>query len=236
MRCDFPRRPRSQQGQQQQDEAAVEAAEAAAEPRLEEAASAEAQAVTGPKEEVEPQLPPPQHPTIRASASSSSVESTGSGPESAGSGPDNNKGDDSDSGMSGRQGQPDPEPEKGGAASAGNNEDYQVYFYDPKDVATLNKVPPPEPAPKETPAPHAPPVNKKHTGLGIYILGANGQRLDVFRNLRHTIEDPWEVLFMRAEGIHAHGYHAHACQVCWLVPSLNAINDTLSLQYKGHHF
>ena len=55
--------------------------------------------------------------------------------------------------------------------------------------------------------------SRKYCSLGIYVLGPNGQKLDVFRNLRQNIEDPWEVLFMRAEGIHAHGYQAHACQM-----------------------
>ena len=38
----------------------------------------------------------------------------------------------------------------------------------------------------------------------------NAPGIDVFRNLRRQIDDSWEVLFMRAEGIHAHGYHDKA--------------------------
>ena len=38
------------------------------------------------------------------------------------------------------------------------------------------------------------------------------EEVDIFKNLRR-IEDPWEILFMRAEGIHAHGYQSHACEM-----------------------
>jgi hypothetical protein len=38
------------------------------------------------------------------------------------------------------------------------------------------------------------------------------EEVDIFRNLRR-IDDPWEILFMRAEGIHAHGYQSHACDM-----------------------
>ena len=122
-----------------------------------------------------------------------------------------------------------PEPEKErplvdkceGGGRGGLAEDYQVYFYDPKDAATLSKVTtaPPTTTPKESTAPPTAPSvvesrnSRKYCSLGIYVLGANGQKLDVFRNLRQNIEDPWEVFFMRAEGIHAHGYQAHACQM-----------------------
>lgn len=42
---------------------------------------------------------------------------------------------------------------------------------------------------------------------------ATSSGIDVFRNLRQAITDPWEVLFLRTEGIHAHGYHREACQM-----------------------
>ena len=41
----------------------------------------------------------------------------------------------------------------------------------------------------------------------------NKHNIDVFRNLRRNISDPWEVLFMRAEGLHAHGHHREASQI-----------------------
>ena len=74
LRCDFPRRPRSQQGQQEQQHQAAAAAAGSPE---------DSQGETGSKETKEQQQPGAQqpanagHPTIRASASSSSVESTG---------------------------------------------------------------------------------------------------------------------------------------------------------------
>ena len=102
-----------------------------------------------------------------------------------------------------------------------------MYYYDQKAVEAVNKLPQQQQQASSAPtAPteEQPSTSSQHSakkssgtvgggGLGIYVIAANGQKLDVFRNLRQTISDPWEVLFMRAEGIHAHGYHAHACQV-----------------------
>ena len=81
------------------------------------------------------------------------------------------------------------DPEDGDDASKEDN-NYEVYYYDPKDT-------------------------KSSSDLGSN-LGKNKitDRPDVFKNLR-TIEDldKFEVLFMRAEGIYAHGYHSHACKM-----------------------
>ena len=68
-----------------------------------------------------------------------------------------------------------------------HDDQYRVYFYDPKT-----------------------PVNPLNSASGNKD---DKENVDVFRNLRTNIEDPWEVLFMRAEGIHAHGYHNHACSM-----------------------
>ena len=59
-----------------------------------------------------------------------------------------------------------------------------------------------------------PPFQLRHSASSSSNSGGNssggGSSLpppsEVFRNLRRSIEDEWEVLFMRAEGIHAHGY------------------------------
>ena len=38
--------------------------------------------------------------------------------------------------------------------------------------------------------------------------------MDFFKNLRTMDDlDRFEILFMRAEGIYAHGYHSHACKM-----------------------
>ena len=38
------------------------------------------------------------------------------------------------------------------------------------------------------------------------------EEVDIFKNLRKPA-DAWEILFMRAEGIHAHGYQSHAAEM-----------------------
>ena len=39
-------------------------------------------------------------------------------------------------------------------------------------------------------------------------------QVDFFKNLRTMDDlDNFEILFMRAEGIYAHGYHSHACKM-----------------------
>jgi len=74
------------------------------------------------------------------------------------------------------------EPASAAPAVVDHNDQYRVYFYDPKV-----------------------PVSSKDED-------STKEEVDIFRNLRPT-EDPWEVLFMRAEGIHAHGYQSDACEM-----------------------
>lgn len=67
-----------------------------------------------------------------------------------------------------------------------SSEDYNVYYYDSKAVACLEN---PEKDPKTQ------------------------QDIDknaVFANIKRS-EDPWDVLFARAEGLHAHGHGKEAC-------------------------
>ena len=70
--------------------------------------------------------------------------------------------------------------------------DYEVYYYDPKNASRNSSN------------------DSTNPGDGN---GKNGEKLDVFKDLRTSIDDPFEVKFMRAEGIYAHGYHSHACQI-----------------------
>ena len=62
--------------------------------------------------------------------------------------------------------------------------------------------------------------------------------IDIFKNLR-KIEDPWEILFMRAEGIHAHGYQSHACEMAvslaldMLKNPPDLITDAPPISFKG---
>ena len=48
--------------------------------------------------------------------------------------------------------------------------------------------------------------------LASLVSDNSKEEIDIFKNLR-KLEDPWEILFMRAEGIHAHGYQSHACEM-----------------------
>ena len=61
---------------------------------------------------------------------------------------------------------------------------------------------------------------------------------DVFKNLR-KIDDPWEILMMRAEGLHAHGYQAQACEMAvrlaldMLKNPPDFITDAPPISFKG---
>lgn len=62
--------------------------------------------------------------------------------------------------------------------------------------------------------------------------------IDIFKNMRR-IEDSWEILFMRAEGIHAHGYQSHACEMAvrlaldMLKNPPDLITDAPPISFKG---
>ena len=64
------------------------------------------------------------------------------------------------------------------------------------------------------------------------------EEIDIFKNVRQ-LEDPWEILFMRAEGIHAHGYQTHACDMAvqlaldMLKNPPDLISDAPPLALKG---
>ena len=61
---------------------------------------------------------------------------------------------------------------------------------------------------------------------------------DVFKNLR-KIEDPWEILMMRAEGLHANGYQSHASEMTvrlaldMLKNPPDLITDAPPISFKG---
>ncbi len=64
---------------------------------------------------------------------------------------------------------------------------YEVYYYDVKDI----------------------PASSRPSGSSN-----SKSKVDPFKNLRTISDvDQFEVLFMRAEGIYAHGYHSHACKM-----------------------
>ena len=49
---------------------------------------------------------------------------------------------------------------------------------------------------------------------GPNAAGSSGlSRVDIFRKLRSKIEDDFEIKLMRAEGVHAHGFFAAACDL-----------------------
>ena len=71
----------------------------------------------------------------------------------------------------------------------GGEDNYEVYYYDSKNASNMFK------------------------NDSLDSNSKNNEKLDVFKNLRTSIDDPFEVEFMRAEGIYAHGYHSHACRI-----------------------
>ncbi|CAG2064200.1 unnamed protein product, partial [Timema podura] len=75
-----------------------------------------------------------------------------------------------------------------------SGDEYNVYYYDPK--ALVN-----QPAGSEKPKPGSVKRDDKNNPLST---------LSVFANLKKT-EDPWDILFARAEGLHAHGHGKEAC-------------------------
>lgn len=80
-----------------------------------------------------------------------------------------------------------PAPKFDSSDSQQSGDEYQLYYYDPK------------------------------TPVGPAKRGENADdkkdaAWNVFANLRR-IEDPWEVLFARAEGLHAHGHSKEACKL-----------------------
>ncbi|XP_068989198.1 zinc finger SWIM domain-containing protein 8 homolog isoform X2 [Neodiprion pinetum] len=72
-----------------------------------------------------------------------------------------------------------------------SGDEYNVYYYDPK-----------------TPVANGGASNKDSKNETLAISSANTST--VLGNLKKT-EDPWDILFARAEGLHAHGHAREAC-------------------------
>jgi len=99
---------------------------------------------------------------------------------------------------------------KAGPSGAGNRksdssdsqqsgDEYQLYFYDTtKSTNGAGKLKGDSSSTEESTSGS----NKKDSSMGV----------NVFSNLKR-IEDPWDVLFARAEGLHAHGHSKAACKL-----------------------
>ena len=74
-----------------------------------------------------------------------------------------------------------------------SGDEYQLYYYDAKSSVGANK------------RDNAGKNNDENSKKDSNLLGFN-----VVANLKR-IEDPWEILFARAEGLHAHGHSKDAC-------------------------
>lgn len=72
-----------------------------------------------------------------------------------------------------------------------SGDEYNVYYYDPK-----------------TPVVNGATTNKDSKSDTLALTAANSG--SVLGNLKKT-EDPWDILFARAEGLHAHGHAREAC-------------------------
>ncbi|KAJ8869333.1 hypothetical protein PR048_030908 [Dryococelus australis] len=110
---------------------------------------------------------------------------------------------DGDSDSSGSAGSPQEErevsrrpskDESSNSDSQQSADEYHVYYYDPKALAcqagNIDK-------------PKAPEAKQEEQGNLLSTIS-------VFANLK-KMEDPWEILFARAEGLHAHGHGREAC-------------------------
>ncbi|XP_012251100.2 zinc finger SWIM domain-containing protein 8 homolog isoform X2 [Athalia rosae] len=100
---------------------------------------------------------------------------------------------------SGQESDPEKDPSRrpskdeslSSSSDSPSGDEYNVYYYDPKTPVTNGAT-----SNKDSKA-ETPPVAAANTST---VLG----------NLKKT-EDPWDVLFARAEGLHAHGHAREAC-------------------------
>ena len=74
-----------------------------------------------------------------------------------------------------------------------------------------NGAPPPPPPPPD-PQDYRVYFYDPKVPLASLATDSSKEEVDIFKNLR-KLEDAWEILFMRAEGIHAHGYQSHAAEM-----------------------
>ncbi|KAJ8939597.1 hypothetical protein NQ318_010604 [Aromia moschata] len=87
-------------------------------------------------------------------------------------------------------------PSKDESTSSSNSEspqsgdEYNVYFYNSKDIGLIN--------------------GNSAQSSGNLKLDDPDDKSSVFSSLRKC-DDPWDVLFSRAEGLHAHGHSREAC-------------------------
>lgn len=80
-----------------------------------------------------------------------------------------------------------------------SGDEYQLYYYDPKASVGPHKKKSDSSSAEESSA-----AGGKKDGVG----GGS-----VFSNLKRIEDDPWDVLFARAEGLHAHGHSKEACKL-----------------------
>jgi len=72
-----------------------------------------------------------------------------------------------------------------------SGDEYNVYYYDPKTVANSSGLP------------------NKYVKSNTHAATTPDANV-VLNNLKKT-EDPWDILFSRAEGLYAHGHTREAC-------------------------
>jgi hypothetical protein len=79
-----------------------------------------------------------------------------------------------------------------------SGDEYQLYYYDPKASSAPSKKGDSSSTEESTSGNG----NKKDSSMGV----------NVFSSVK-SIEDPWDILFARAEGLHAHGHSKAACKL-----------------------
>jgi len=88
-------------------------------------------------------------------------------------------------------GRPFKDESSSSSSDSPSGDEYNVYYYDPKAVTNNSSLP------------------NKYAKSNIHTATTQDASV-VLNNLKKT-EDPWDILFARAEGLYAHGHTREAC-------------------------
>lgn len=88
-------------------------------------------------------------------------------------------------------GRPFKDESSSSSSDSPSGDEYNVYYYDPKAVTNNSSLP------------------NKYAKSNMHTATTQDASV-VLNNLKKT-EDPWDILFARAEGLYAHGHTREAC-------------------------
>ena len=119
----------------------------------------------------------------------------------------------SDEGLEAEEAPSQSEGESGNIGNhCGNNPNTEETSPDRELESDWSNGAPPAPPPPPDPQDYRVYFYDPKVPLASLGTDSSKEEVDIFKNLR-KLEDPWEILFMRAEGIHAHGYQSHAAEM-----------------------